>query len=54
MQILGIAGSMRKNSPTNTLVHHVANDQKALEPDAKAEIIHRVNRRFGNKNVKIH
>jgi len=40
MQILGITGSMRKNSHTHTLVNQVVNDLKALEPDAKSEIVH--------------
>ena len=40
MHILGIVGSMRKNSHTNTLVNRVVDDLKALEPDTKAEIIH--------------
>lgn len=44
MQILGIVGSMRKNSRTHTLVNQVVDDLKALDADAKSEIIHIVDR----------
>jgi len=40
MQVLGIVGSMRKNSHTNTLVNRVISDMKSIDPDVAAGIVH--------------
>jgi multimeric flavodoxin WrbA len=40
MQILGIVGSMRKNSHTNTLVNRVIDDIQSLDPAVESEIVY--------------
>jgi multimeric flavodoxin WrbA len=44
MQILGIVGSMRKNSHTNTLVNQVISDIKLLEPTTEFDIVYIVDK----------
>lgn len=40
MHVLGIVGSMRKNSHTNTLVNRVISDMKCIDSDVVADVIY--------------